>query len=344
MGWLGRSPPRELGQAKRSFSIPAVRVLCLLAVMLSRTSISVAHAQSAEPQLLLDSGASCLEHDRLVARIQRWREHTAVDPSLRVEVRGNAQDPTLIFFFVERSGSPRAERVLRAAPAECDQLHSAVALSIALAVDAMLSGSGDAPPPAPLDAPPPRVERSEEASADSTYEPTLDLAAYVGAGVSLLPGTTLIAVPRLQLGVLPWLAFGLEGLATRTSDETIQNAPGAYDAALVAGGVDACFGGTPTPAVSLFACVGGRGGVFWTRGRNLARRDAIGSPWWAAVVSGQARAWLLPFLAIGIDVEAVYALAARDLVITAVSGGTEQRLAVSRVGLVISAGPIFRFF
>ncbi|MEY4576799.1 MAG: hypothetical protein RL701_1502, partial [Pseudomonadota bacterium] len=167
-------------------------------------------AEDLLPTLSLDPGATCLERDRLVARVVRWREQSDIDAnsSLRVEVRGDARDPTRIFFFVELRGAEhteRTERVIEQAPSDCDQLHSAVALSIALALDASLSAAHrhanilEDPPPQPAPAP----SRSPE----QPKQYTLDLALFGGASIGVVPSMTWAVTPRLQFGLAPWLAI-----------------------------------------------------------------------------------------------------------------------------------------
>jgi hypothetical protein len=96
--------------------------------------------------------------------------------------------------------------------------------------------------------------------------------------------------------------------------------------------------------VSFFSCTGIRGGVFLTEGRYVRER-AASRRWWAVAASGQARAWILPSVALGISVEALFTLAARDLVVESTSPTLPpQRSPLSRFGLSISGGPVFRFF
>jgi hypothetical protein len=293
--------------------------------------------------LSLDPGATCLEHDRLTARVVRWREQAGVAEAIRVQVRGDARLATRVYFSVLRVGTQPTERVLDNAPSDCDQLHSAVALSIALAIDALLAGEHAARgPPAALLVPQPSAARGGRARAGPSG--SLEFGLQAGATVGVVPATAAAAFPRLQYSPFPWLAFVLNGLATRASGLAIAGTPGNFDATVLALGVDACFGGEAAERVSFFSCAGMRGGVFVTEGRYIRDR-ALGRRWWAVAGSGQARAWILPSFALGISIEALYALAARDLVVeSATPGSPAQRMSLSRFGLSIAAGPIFKFF
>lgn len=295
------------------------------------------------PTITLDPGATCLEGARLAARIARWREHAESDPTLRVQVAGDARDSTIVHYYIEGAGAPRTERVLRDAPVDCDQLHSAVALSIALALDAMVSGEGMTAPQLPI---PPEPRRQQPRAAEQGHALALDLALLAGAGVGLLPNTSLVIAPRAQLALLPWFSLALEGLWTRGTDLTIGNAPGSFDADVWAGGLDACVGGYAAKRVSFAACVGGRGGAFITRGdaTTLALSENVPSPWWALTAAGHARVWFLRAVGLGIGIEALYAPARRYVVVGNLDTGIAQSRRVPSFGLVISAGPVFRFF
>jgi hypothetical protein len=314
--------------------------LCLGSRALPAAAQTQTSAATPTPELTLVAGASCLERDRLIARIVHWREGAATDPSLRVHVRGDTRDATKVFFSVVRAGMEPAERLLDNAPLDCDQLHSAVALSIALAIDASMAVAQRPPLTAAIPEQPARREPPRE------FGKHLEAALLAGASIGLVPSTTMVATPRIQYAPLPWLAFAVEGLGTYAHRLNVGSAPGQFDATLFALGVDVCLGGETAERMSFFTCAGARGGTFLTNAYGFTTRNYRASRnWWALTGSGQARAWLLPMFGIGIAVEAVFAVAARDLVVT-VEGGTQtsQRLSVPRVGLSISAGPVFRFF
>lgn len=295
--------------------------------------------------LVLDAGASCLDHDRLVERVMRWREFADVDASLRVRVRGDAHEPTRIFFSVVRAGIEPTERTLDNAPEDCDQLHSAVALSIALAIDALLSSERQPPLPA-------AEAKSERNRPAPSFNPEpsgpglyVELALLAGASVGVLPDTAVVLVPRLQITPLPWLAVSAAGIFTTAENLNVGSAPGRYDAAMLAIGLDGCAGGETTERFSFFMCVGARGGGFATNGYGFENRQRSTRRWWAVAASGQARAWILKTVGIGVSVEALFALAARDLVATSADEEAPPQVrTLSRFGISVSGGPVFRFF
>lgn len=301
---------------------------------------AAAQAADFEERLSVQPGATCLESERLEARIVRWREGAGIEPGVRVSVRGDSQLSTRVYFSVSRVGDAPTERTLENAPSDCDQLHSAVALSIALAIDALFSS--EQVPPLPAADEPPRIEHA--ANATQTGSPySLQLGLLVGASVGVVPNMAPAALPRVQLSVTPWLGFALAGVGTYASDVSFTSGSGVVDTSVIGGGGDACLGGETVERMSFVMCTGLRGGMFVARGDRLGAgllKVTSTRPWWAVAVSGQARAWIVPNVGIGLGIEALFALASRDLVVTY----TEQRLSVPRVGLAISVGPVFRFF
>jgi hypothetical protein len=309
-----------------------------------------AQAETAAPSLssnlTLEPGATCLERDRLVQRVERWRERATIDPRIRVQVRGDAHEPTRVFFSVMRDGTQPTERVLANAPSDCDQLHSAVALSIALAIDAILSGDHSALPPVVLPKPsPPPIAAAGSASRHGSSGRLFEVDLLGGASVGVVTNTAPAGLPRLQVAPLPWLSIAAAGIVTRDREATISGLDGRFSVLLLAAGADACVGGETVEKLSFFMCAGGRGGWFTTEAAGFQRNFHATRPWWAVAASGQARVFIVPAIGIGISVEALFALAARDLTVSGESSALPvERRSVPRVGLSVAAGPIFRLF
>jgi hypothetical protein len=312
------------------------------------------HATSAAPDapksialdeiVSVDPGATCLDRARLIDRVARWLQRTEVDVPLGVQVRGDADLATRVFFLVKTEPGDSAERRLDNAPSDCDQLHSAVALSIALAIEATLQrppGSKGLP-----DVPdkPPGWQRKPAA-----HPMHLELALMAGASVGVLTGASFAGTPRLGFSPLEWLELSIVGLATHLSGETIaQVGGGSFESTLLAGGLDACIGGETTQGVSFFMCAGGRFGSFRGAGSGFNAGNVTSfKPWWALAGSGQARFWISSAIAVGTSVEALYALAQRDIVVRPArpeDDSPEVRRPVSSLGLSVTIGPVFRFF
>jgi hypothetical protein len=294
-------------------------------------------------QLTLDSGATCLERKRLISRIIRWRETEDVDATLKVQVWGDPKIATRVFFSVAREGVNPAERTLANAPSDCDELHSAVALSIALAIDSLFAARNQAPLMAALV----ELEQQQQAkdeAAGTSYRPFWEAGLLVGATLSIVPTVAMAALPRVHYAVLPWLAIAAEGVLTRAERLTFLAGPVTYDATVIGGGLDACFGGETAERMSFYVCVGGRGGGFLTQGYGTGGNASttVTRPWWALSGSAQARAWILPSFGIGIGIEGMFALLDRTLSLKTDQGDQTQSL--QPFGLAVSGGPVFRFY
>jgi hypothetical protein len=293
--------------------------------------------------LTLQPGASCLERGRLIERIARWRERATLDLPLEVHVRGDAQAPTRVFFSVTREGTPPTERMLDNAPSDCDQLHSAVALSIALAIDAILSGNRSPAPPLP--AAQPSEPEAAKPRRQQGMGPYIELGLLGGASVGVVTNTALAGLPRLQVAPLPWLSLALAGIATRAVRTTFADVQGHFSTTLLAGGVDACVGGETAERLSFFMCGGARVGGFTTGAEGYSTDYVRTRVWWALAASGQARAWIVPSVAIGLSLEALFALAERRLALQSETPGVPDiQRPMPRVGLSIAVGPVFRFY
>lgn len=93
--------------------------------------------QRAQPAsvITVQRGASCLDAERFVAHVNMWLEGGAPPADLRVIVIGDTTNRQATTFEPQR-GSRVRKRDFRAAPKSCDELHAALGLAIALAIDA----------------------------------------------------------------------------------------------------------------------------------------------------------------------------------------------------------------
>ncbi len=286
-------------------------------------------------------GATCLDRERLIERVARWLQRRSIEAPLRVVVRGDSELTTRVFFSVVREPGDSAERRLDNAPSDCDQLHSAVALSIARAIEATLQRpltAADEVPSEPQKTPgwqrPPAVRR-----------PHLEFTVLGGASIGVLTSPALGGSSRLSISPVSWLEIAIAGMLTHLTGETVTSITGSIDETVIAGGLDACFGGETVQGVGFFMCVGGRGGSFRSSGNGFAVRDrTLTSAWWALAGSGQGKFWLSGGVGIATSVEALYSLVPLDLTVRGLDGAPDYIKHVSRLGLSVTIGPVFRFF
>jgi hypothetical protein len=278
----------------------------------------------------VDPGATCLERGRLVQRVARWLDRAAVEIPLRVQVRGDPRVATRVFFSVRTDPGSPAERRLDNVPSDCDQLHSAVALSVALAIEATLQQGVASTPP--------------KRRAEPSQPMHLELALLGGASIGVLTDTSLTGSPRLTLTPLPWLQLAVATLGTYVNGQSVEPLDGRFDLTLLAIGLDGCVGGEATPALGFFMCVGGRGGPFRSEGRGFPMRIKSTRGWWALTGSAQVRFWLSSVLALGASMEALYAPMLRRITVNGPDGLPIFQHTVSNVALSITVGPVFRLF
>jgi hypothetical protein len=288
----------------------------------------------------LDAGATCLEHERLVGRVGRWLERDQVDARIGVRVLGSGREDNAVAFAITLDGQHRAERKISEAPRDCDQLHSALALSIALAIDAtLLDAQRGAPVEVPSDdellsmEPPPPYFR-------------LALAAVAQATSGLLTDIAPAGSARIELGFVPWLDLRAGVLAAQVGDQRLPGVDGRFEVALIAGRFDAC-GSYELGQLRLLACVGGVVGSFRTRGRDFSLKSFTQHELFLAFVGGpELQAEITPWLSLAVAVDLAVPLQRREINVL----GPDTRPAevgareLTAVGVLVGAGPVFRFF
>lgn len=293
--------------------------------------------RAVEDIVTVEPGATCLEHARLVQRVGRWLQRTEVEAPLRVHVRGDASVASRVFFSVSSSPGESAERRLDNVPSDCDQQHSAVALSIALAIEATLQQGELAKAPPPL-----APKSADEEPAAPMH---LELALLGGTGVNVLTDASWAVTPRLSFSPWPWFQIAVAGLGAFLEDQPIDDGvSGTYSTALWALGLDLCVGGETTQRLGFYMCAGARGGPFQSQGSGIGTDLQSSEFWWGLTGSGQARFWFSTFFALGGSVEAVYALRPRSLTVRDEEDNLVSEESVPPLGLTVTAGPVFRFF
>ncbi len=272
--------------------------------------------------LSLDPGATCLEHDRLSEQVVTWLGRDDVDPRLTVVVQGDEREVRTLRFTLHDRGTLIAERDFAPGPSRCDDLHSVVALAIALALDATVLDSVGVTPapvtdpvPPPGLAPPSVVPRARPPQPDppSTSPPDdeLDLSPReheweirtrgrglltfgapptVGGGAELSVEAGWHHLIDLQLG-----AFATSAGPQRVEDTTL-------DVILAAGRADLC-GGPQLGLVRPRVCGGVIAGTAVAEGNGFVRDFRISVPWVAFAFGGDLRVRLSRRirLSIGLD-------------------------------------------
>jgi hypothetical protein len=296
-----------------------------------------------EDALELDANATCLERDKLLERVARWLQRDHVDQGVRVHVRGSANDPQEVSFVIERrtrEGKPeRAERTMADAPTDCDQLHSALALSIALAIDA---NPGEAETPLPDD----------EALLAGPPEPAyfaLGAAIFAHASSGLLTDVAPALSFRVQVAFVPWLELRLGGLGSLLGGQTMPSRvgtriEGTFDIGVAAGRLDVC-GVHTLEQLRLLACAGVLGGDFATRGTGFSAGSFVQNRLWLGALAGfELQAELGSVVSLAAAVDLVIPFGERQIRVVGPDLQVVGERSPGPVAVLVGVGPVFRFF
>lgn len=288
--------------------------------------------------LVLEPGATCLERERLVRRVERWLQRDRVDATLRVEVHGDRADRHKVVFVIDRGEGDRALRAIDDGPPDCDQLHAALALSIALAIDANL-GLGSEPAPELPD------DDALLAGKETPRYLKLGAALMLHATSGLLTDVSAGASARLEIGFMPWLDLRLGAFGSTVDGQTIPDvSPGTFAARLLAGRADGCVA-HPIAKLRLMACAGGMAGVFVAEGNGFAGDPGTDPQAWAALVGGfELQAELARWLALAVAVDLVVPFGTRTIQVVDPLGNPSRPRTLTSVAVLVGAGPVLRFF
>ena len=295
--------------------------------------------------IVVAPGATCLAADVLIRRVARWLRRDMIDIGLRVELKGSLTRKNVASFAIVRRDGRRFERRFDDGPLDCDQFHSALALSIALAIDAALSGDAFGPREGSMLPADEDLLAAPEHVAPPYFKLAFGILGQATAGVLTSVSGALSA--RVDVGFVPWLDLRATLMGTRLDDQTFATAPGRFAMTLLAGQVDACLAHAVAPRLRFRLCAGGAVGALHSRGHDDTELDGLSDvqPWIALDGGIEAQAELLSWFALVVNVDLVVPLAKQRIVVTgaeraAVAGQRE----LTAVGVLVGAGPLFRIF
>lgn len=329
--WAAQTPPAAPSAAGPQPSLAQP-------VAAGPTAVSVRPVAQA---IVVEPGATCLDPAKLAGRVARWLQRDLIDARIRIRVQGDTSRENRVSFVIERGGGDRAERSIPDAPEDCDQLHSALALSIALAIDASIGGGSLPPSELPSD-------EQLLAKPEKPQPPYFRFAfAMLGHGTAgLLTDTSFAGSGRLELGFFPWLDLRLGALVTRIDSQPLRPAgvDGNFYVNLTAVRVDACAAQTVGGGVRILACTGGIAGALRTRGRNFSADQEESRLWSAAVAGVEAQALLLSWLAISGSVDMAVPLAKHRIQAVDPQGRVIGERQLTPIAVLVGGGLVFRVF
>lgn len=288
----------------------------------------------------LTPGPTCLDEQRLERRIMRWLGRSEVPAGLRIRVQGGP-GPTEARFIMNQAGGAELVRELPEVPGTCGDLHSAVALAIALAIDAeqfaLLPGSEQAGASAQ-----PGLEPPELVLPDDAWSPALAVSVVGGVGIGFLHA----AAPGVALGIHMGFARQFElrvsGHWTGLRNQRFSEVDVRFDADLLVAAVALC------PLVrgawfELAVCGEVRGGPYRTLASGLLDSGVQTSAYWAASLGVDFRFTVAGPLQLRGAVDLVLPWVSRKLVVKQPDGRPLREESLMPWGVFVGIGPVLRF-
>jgi hypothetical protein len=313
--------------------------------------------------------STCLTAKRVAAQTSVWLQRGEVDRRISIEV---TEAPEGARFVVRRDGAVLGERTLTIKKVPCEEIHAALGLGIAAAIDATLLPSLGIPPPAPPSPPaapappapvPPVAEPPDPAPA---APPAIVLAAppatappspevpprrretpAVTATVQslflfeMLPKVTVGVSPALELAVVR--GFDLRAAALVTGTSSARVGTGTAEAGLVGGLLDACATGKVGDMLRFRGCAGVAAGEVIAAGHDYPLSLHGTSAWVAPRVRLDGRWSPTRIFGVALGVDWFFPVLKPELQSLNTVGLVVARWTAPAAGMGISLGPTLTF-
>ncbi len=242
----------------------------------------------------------CLEQTALVDEIEHWLGRSRVDARLSIDVRESNE---AVSFSVRMATKEPLTRAFSHLPPDCEEQRAAIALSVALAIDAV--------------APRSRLARTTPILVTVDGAVTTSLPSRVGLG-----GSADLYVP-LRDWFVPRVGF----FAAQTAEQSLSaELPARFDTRLLAGNLDGCVATWPTPWLFAVGCMGFRLGALSTSGSGLAENRTNAALWSALGAALELHARFTPVLGLHLAVDALVPFRDTDAQIL----DTQKQIVVSK--------------
>ncbi|GEM_PF-2048036 len=281
----------------------------------------------------------CLDHSRLVRSVAGWLGYDHIDRRIVIDVDMPRSDR--VGFRVRLDDVVRAERMLDPAPTECADVHAALGLAIALAIDASVLESLGVPPPAPA------VQPMDSSAVDRgpVVQPTtrqgirVTLSVGAIAAFQVLPRPAFGADVMIDLGPVPWLDLRIGGFVV--SGPRFGLGSGEVSAVLGAATLEVC----PSRGwgrVRLRLCTGASAGGLRAVGRGYMADLVTVLPWMAMQGGGDVSIALSQLIALRVEARASVPVI-RPQVVEMRTGQAVAYQQVPPVGAIVTFGVSMRF-
>ena len=293
----------------------------------------VAHALSVYP------GPTCLEEDRLESRLVRWLERERIDSDIRIQVQGGPGQSDFKFTLWRADAEPTV-RELPAVPGDCGDQHAAVALAIALAIDASLLGPLTAPEQTTVVAPVAMLPMPQQ----QPHSPRLSLSMGGGVGVGFVTDVAPGAFAALHAEVLRSLEVRLAGRWTGLFGAQWPGLNVKYDVGLTTAGLGMCPVVRPLSFLVATLCGEFLGGVFRTRAEGLHNASIENLPYWAVGAGLDFRVFASDRIGFRISIDLVLPLISRRLAIDDPTGKVSDERELLPTSVFLGAAPLVVLF
>jgi len=297
-------------------------------------------------------GETCLDEARLERRIARWLERDSIDGRIGILVSGGP-GATDVRFVVSRRGEAPAERILDAVPEPCDQLHAAVALSIALSIDATLLGQADVSddealgPEDDFEQEPqdPGIELPQPPDEALTFAPEVSVLLSAGIASGLVVGEAPVARLFVGFSPFPWVDVRLGALGVLARGRRFERVVGSYDTSLYGGRLDLCLVTRVAGAMRLSGCLGAEVGSFSTDGDgDFPGGGEVQRSVWAAALAGVAvEVAIVGPVGLGLDLDLNAPLQSRRVQVADDNGRSIAFEELPPLAFAATLGPVLRF-
>ncbi len=274
--------------------------------------------------LTVHPGSTCLEGLMLAEHVQRWLGADTVDARMRIVVRGSQHDPHRADFTIIKGDGYPTHRDFKADTAECVELHSALGLSIALAVRATWiepeGEYGDAP----------GVRRAAFA---------VQALATSGVLGGLAPG----AAGQFEVGLSEWLDLRVGATMAYAAHQRLSdNLEGRFDVLLFAGRSDVCGGVRVAESLRVRICLGTMIGLFRTAGSDVAQPEIQAEGWGAAAVGVDAAIDFSRSVGMTLGPDVLVPFWTRRMQVVREDGSSGGDKTLPPWGFVVGIGPVLR--
>jgi hypothetical protein len=293
--------------------------------------------------------------ERLAAHLVMWLERDRIDAGLSVEVVGDPDDPHAATFVIARDAVRASPRALGRIPDDCQALHAAVALAVAVAVDASVWDAAlQATPPTPApptssgaltEAPsePPALAPARPVEPPASPRDRTGPRALARLGGSLAVGLTDGAAYGGNVGTILRLRRPIDLELAGTALVGPHGALAGGRVRAVLGHVDARVCGRLEPRIAVLrACVATGVGAVQVSGRTYAEARTTTVPWVALGPSFDVAIPRSGRVAFAAMLELWVPVLRTNMVALGEGGAPVAAKGLPPLGAVLSVGPIVR--